>query len=92
MLIRIWASGLVAAALLAGVLPSGSIASPGVGQSLQTKCNDLDKTWTNARSQNSGSSQSVDFQHVASFSNSQAQGKGLEPSTPCGATDFESVS
>lgn len=56
------------------------------------KAADRDKTGTTAPWQNEASSQTVVDQQLASLAFTKAEGKGLEPSTPCGATDFESVS
>ena len=51
-----------------------------------------DKTGTNAVPRNTAGSQTLVEQALASLVFLKAEGKGLEPSTPCGATDFESVS
>ena len=49
-----------------------------------------DKTGTNARCQNKAGSQGVMFEHLASLKLVDAEGMGFEPTTPCGASDFES--
>ena len=51
-----------------------------------------DKTGTNRIPRNTAGSQMPSIPAFASLEVFQAEGKGLEPSTPCGATDFESVS
>jgi hypothetical protein len=51
-----------------------------------------DKTGTNAVPRNTAGPQTLVEQALASLDLLKAEGKGLEPSTPCGATDFESVS
>ena len=50
----------------------------------------LDKSWTTAYSENEVGSQPLVSQAVASRVSSEAEGMGFEPTTPCGAPDFES--
>ena len=49
-----------------------------------------DKTGTNGVPRNTAGSQTLVEQALTSLVLFKAEGKGLEPSTPCGATDFES--
>ena len=51
-----------------------------------------DKSGTSEASRITAGSQTLGDQALTSLDLLKAEGKGLEPSTPCGATDFESVS
>lgn len=50
----------------------------------------LEKTWRNAGSKNEAGSQVLTEKHIASRVCPKAEGMGFEPTTPCGAPDFES--
>ena len=89
---RFWPGGLVAAALVISVLPTGGSASrclTASSRAVDSEVQGREKTWTTGKSENGESSQRVGFQHVASFSKFQAEGTGLEPATPCGAPHFQ---
>ncbi len=77
MVIRFWASGLIAAALVVGIVsPTRSASNRGANH---PEVSDRDKTGTSQWSQNSRSSQGVASQHVASFNKSLAERTGFEP-------------
>src|SRR5438128_8898550 len=50
----------------------------------------LDKTWTTTGQENEAGSQVLANSRLTSPVSFSAEGKGFEPSTPCGASDFES--
>ena len=77
LVLLIW-SALAAAA--PAMLPGG------VGR----KSGHLDKTWTTAGSENTIGSQALNYSGLTSRVSFQAEGMGFEPTTPCGAPDFES--
>ena len=51
----------------------------------------LDKTWTTGGQENEAGSQVLAIASLTSHVSFRAEGMGFEPTTPCGASDFEST-
>ena len=60
---------------------------PGVGPGTLS----LDKTWTTRGQENEAGSQVPAISSLTSPVSFPAEGMGFEPTTPCGASDFESA-
>ena len=67
-----------------------STTAPAPTEVLMSQIAILDKNWTSTGSKNKAGSQALVTKQLASRVSFLAEGMGFEPTTPCGAPDFES--
>ena len=83
MLVAMLAVGNNLAAAMAAVGAGAKISGTGSGNP------PLDKTWTTWGQENEAGSQVLAISSLTSPVSFPAEGMGFEPTTPCGASDFE---
>ena len=83
---------ILARAICAAVMAAGLILAESRASVATVEVGDRDKTGTRGVQETEHGSQVAIIKALTSRVSFRAEGKGLEPSTPYGATDFESAS